>query len=356
MGAAAQRRNALDPVFRAVCLAPDRRNSGVTTKMPKKIVIWLFGLFATIILGGVFGVDQLSHPSLAPYADLTTESTASPRGLSATFLGTATLLFRDGNTQIMTDGFFSRPPPSKVLVQKLEPNLSEIQEVLAKLQLRSLDALFVAHSHYDHALDAARVASMTGADLIGSDSTANLARAEFFPDMRILTVRGGESMRYGHFEVTVYSTPHSPGGRYPGTIGSNIKPPLHVSDYREGGNFSFLLENRGHRILVVSSANFVPGLFAKVRADTVFLSIGTLGKQSEEFSENYWQNVVVQTQAKRVIPIHWDDFTVSLREPLKPLPPALDSFTEAMNRIRSYASRDGVQLQLPQAFAPIVFD
>ena len=334
-----------------------------TNQFSKRRIFWLMGIGAALVTGGILGVHHLSHPSLAPFSELTPfsdqtkQTTSLPNSrLNALFLGTATILFRDGSNQIMTDGFFSRPPRSKVFSQKIEPNIPEIQNALAKAGIRSLDALFVAHSHYDHALDSARVASITGSDLIGSESTANLARAEYFPDLRIHIVQGGEHFRYGHFDVTIFQTPHSPDGRYPGAIDANIKPPLHVNDYREGGNFSFLIENRGHRVLVVSSANYVPGLFENMRVDTVFLSIGTLGKQSEEFSENYWQEVVVQTHAKNVVLIHWDDFMISLREPLKPFPPAFDSFTEAMQRVRKYAERDGLRILLPQSFEPIVFD
>jgi L-ascorbate metabolism protein UlaG (beta-lactamase superfamily) len=337
--------------------AAELKDTSHTNHFSKRRFLWLMGIGTALLTGGVIGVRQLSHPSLAPFSKLTTQTTALPTSaLRATFLGTATILFRDGSNQIMTDGFFSRPPRSKVFSQKLEPDIPEIQYSLGRAGIRSLDALFVAHSHYDHALDSARVASITGSDLIGSESTANLARAEYFPNLRIHAVQGGERFRYGRFDVTIFQTPHSPDGRYPGEIDDNIKPPLPVNDYREGGNFSFLIQNRGHRILVVSSANYSPGLFENVRVDDVFLSIGTLGRQSKEFSEKYWQEVVLQTRAKRVILIHWDDFMISLREPLKPFPPAFDSFTEAMQRIRKYADRDGVQILLPQSFAPIVLD
>jgi L-ascorbate metabolism protein UlaG (beta-lactamase superfamily) len=337
--------------------AADLKDTSETSHFSKRRFLWLMGMGTALLAGGVVGVNQLSHPSLTPFRDLTTQSTSLPgSALRATFLGTATILFRDGSSQIMTDGFLSRPPRSKVFSQKLEPDIPEIQYSLERAGIRSLDALFVAHSHYDHAMDSARVASITGSDLIGSESTANIARAEYLPNLRIHTVQGGEHFRYGQFDVTVFQTPHSPDGRYPGKIDADIKPPLRVNDYREGLNFSFLVQHRSHRILVVSSANFVPGLFENVRVDDVFLSIGTLGKQSEEFSENYWQEVVVRTRAKRVILIHWDDFMHSLREPLKPFAPAFDSFTEAMQRIRKYADRDGVRILLPQSFDPIVLE
>ena len=44
----------------------------------------------------------------------------------------------------------------------------------------------------------------------------------------------------------------------------------------------------------------------------VFLGMGGLGKLSDAYIENYWQEMVVRTQAKHVYLIHWDDFTQPL--------------------------------------------
>src|SRR5262245_60869304 len=43
-----------------------------------------------------------------------------PGEVKVTFLGTTTLLFDDGETQLMIDGFFSRPPMAKVALSPIE--------------------------------------------------------------------------------------------------------------------------------------------------------------------------------------------------------------------------------------------
>jgi L-ascorbate metabolism protein UlaG (beta-lactamase superfamily) len=79
------------------------------------------------------------------------------------FLGTATISFDDGHTVIMTDGFFSRPSLARVLFGTVKPNEQRIREALQRAHLTRVAAIFVGHSHYDHAMDTAIVAERTGA-------------------------------------------------------------------------------------------------------------------------------------------------------------------------------------------------
>lgn len=51
------------------------------------------------------------------------------------------------------------------------------------------------------------------------------------------------------------------------------------------------------------------------RADTVYLGVGALGKQSEEFRDEHWHHLVTLTGAPRVVPIHWDDFATTVDFP-----------------------------------------
>jgi L-ascorbate metabolism protein UlaG (beta-lactamase superfamily) len=92
------------------------------------------------------------------------------------FSGTATLLFSDGQTQWMTDGWFTRPGPLRLLAGKISPDLQAIEQGLANNHVTTLAAVLPLHSHYDHAMDAPEVARRTGAQLLGSESTANIAR------------------------------------------------------------------------------------------------------------------------------------------------------------------------------------
>ena len=323
-------------------------------------------LFYRIALGGlaVAGVIAaivlymlLGSPSLAPYAPLQISvGTPGPARINAQFMGTTTLLFDDGKTKILSDGFFSRPSIWRLLTSKLSPDEVLIDSALSTAGVTRLDAIFVAHSHHDHAMDTARVALKTGAMVFGSPSTRNIVLGDRLSPERAQVFEDGKSYAVGDFTIVVFQTPHSPGAAFPGTVDQPLSLPSSVSDYREGGNYSFLLQHGSASILLVASANFTPGKFKEVRANTVFLGVGGLGKQSEEFISDYWREVVQTVGATVIIPVHWDDFTRSLNEPLRPMPYALDDFDKSMKALLALAKRDKVQVRLPVAFTAFGVD
>ena len=78
---------------------------------------------------------------------------AQPNALRVMYLGVSTLLFDDGETQFMTDGFFSRPDFFTVLFGEVEPNRERISGALQRAGVTRLAAIIPLHTHYDHALD-----------------------------------------------------------------------------------------------------------------------------------------------------------------------------------------------------------
>jgi L-ascorbate metabolism protein UlaG (beta-lactamase superfamily) len=280
---------------------------------------------------------------------MTTPTPASDQ-MTVRFMGTSTLSFDDGATPVLIDGFFSRPPITSALV--LAPNEARIDDALQRAEIGRLEAVFVAHSHYDHAMDSARVAKKTGAVVVGSASTANIARGEGFPEDRLRIVQGdSQRFAFGALQVTVLKTPHTPDAKFEGTIDRPLRLPARVFDYREGGSYSFLIEREGCRILVVPSTSYTPTIFEGVRAHVVFLGIATLAAQP--FVEDWWRRAVLNTGATLVVPVHWDDFTRPLHEPLRPLFRPADDFDANMKALIALAERDKVELRLPLAFTPI---
>lgn len=101
------------------------------------------------------------------------------------FTGSTTLRFDDGETSWMTDGWFSRPSFIEIITERVAPDLAAIGRRLKANEVDELDAVIPLHSHYDHAMDAPRVARRTGAELFGSDSTADFARGWGLDEDRI---------------------------------------------------------------------------------------------------------------------------------------------------------------------------
>ncbi len=291
---------------------------------------------------------QLTH---RPDPDLYTgqplpPAPAVPGVLRVRFLGVSTLLFEDGETAILTDGFFSRPGPWPRLLAKVAPDRERIARELRKSGIERLAAVIVLHSHYDHAMDAPEVALRTGALLVGSESTANVGRGWGLAEQRIRVVQDGERLRFGRFTVTLLRSAHSPvSARLGGAIDRPLRPPAWISDYREGDSYALLVEREGRAALVQASAGYVEGALNGRRADVVFLGVGALGKEDDAYRQAYWDEVVRAVGARRVLPIHWDDFTRPLDEPLLPLPYLLDDLARTMTFLAARAAADGVELR-----------
>jgi L-ascorbate metabolism protein UlaG (beta-lactamase superfamily) len=323
----------------------------------KRILRIVAAVFAVVLLVAAALIFwQTRSPSFEPYASSTLPVAGrdTEGAIRAQFFGTATILLGDGETSVLVDGFFSRPAMATVLFGKVAPDEARIDRALSSGQVQKVDALLVAHSHYDHALDSAVVARKTGALLAGSESTANIGRGAGLGEDRIRVVKNGESMKVGAFEVVFYETPHSPNPLFPGDIEQPLRPPAKSSDYKLGKNYSYLLRHPRGNVLIVPSANYVPGLFDDVRVSVVFLGIAALGKQPEEFTRTYWHEVVKKTGATLVVPIHWDHFGVPLDEALRPLPYFMDDMRRSMPVLQQLAKADGVTIGFAPLFKPFV--
>jgi L-ascorbate metabolism protein UlaG (beta-lactamase superfamily) len=280
-----------------------------------------------------------------------------PNQLRVTFVGVSTLLFYDGETAILTDGFFTRPGRLHTLFRKIGPDADLIEKYLKRAGIEKLAAVVVLHSHHDHSLDAPEVAARTGADLIGSESTAKIARGYIEGgctlDKNKIKLIAGKAVPYGRFTVTLQKSAHSPltllthfgihKVLLDAEIEKPVRPPAWWTDFKEGGSYSLLIDHDGKKMLVQSSAGLPENALAGKQARVVFLGVGTLGKFDDAYREKYWRQVVETVHADRVIPIHWDDFFRPLDQPLVPASGLVDDFDKTMSFL---VSRGGDKIRL----------
>ncbi|OBI63430.1 MBL fold metallo-hydrolase [Mycolicibacterium fortuitum] len=295
------------------------------------------------------------RPDLAPYARYFDVPSATPQSpLRVTWAGVSTLLVDDGTSAVLTDGFFSRPALPTVVLRKLAPSLPCIEGCLARLGVDKLEAVLPVHSHFDHAMDSAVVAERTGARLVGGTSTAQVGIGGGLDPERTVTVTPGEAVSLGAYDVTLFESEHCPPDRFPGIITEPVVPPVKVAAYKCGEAWSTLVHHRpsDRRLLIVGSAGAVPGALAGQHAEVVYLGIGQLGLQSEQYFESYWAETVRTVEARRVVLIHWDDFFRPLHKPLRALPFAGDDLDVSMRLLSRLAERDGVDLHLPTVWQP----
>ena len=293
---------------------------------------------------------KVGRPDIARYEGYFNVPTArSDTALTLTWMGVSTLLVDDGDSALLTDGFFSRPNLLDVGLRKLTPSTTRIDDALDRAGIRQLAAVLPVHTHYDHALDSAVVADRTGASVVGGESAANIARGQGLSEDRIIVLPAGASLTLGNFDVTLIKSDHCPPDRFPGPITAPVIPPAKASAYRCGEAWSTLVLHRptGRRLLIQGSAGFVPGALAGRHAEVAYLGVGQLGVQPERYIKQYWNETVRTVGARRVVLIHWDDFFRPLSMPLRALPYAGDDLDVTMHVLTALAHRDGVELHMP---------
>jgi L-ascorbate metabolism protein UlaG (beta-lactamase superfamily) len=238
-----------------------------------------------------------------------------PKGaVTARWTGTSTLVFSDGETTLIIDGWFSRPGPLSMLYGEIAPDLEAIEQGLARNAVTRAAMVVPVHAHYDHAMDSPEVAKRTGALLVGSEATAQIGRGWGLPEEQIRVVRDGERLQLGAFEVVFHETRHfefpDPAFRERALgdpdIPEPLVPPVPAFDYKVGVPLAVEVRHPRGSLLVQGSAGFVPGGLADVDVDVLFMGTGGLGSQTAGYRETYWRETVDATRPSRVVPIHWD--------------------------------------------------
>ncbi|MEL7186904.1 MAG: MBL fold metallo-hydrolase [Pseudomonadota bacterium] len=273
----------------------------------------IFVGLTTLVLRGLWedrpNLDDIDWPEPEITATITGDA------VTVTWLGVTTLLFDDGDTQLLIDGFFSRPTLAEsVFDQPVNNDAAIINYAMNEFRMRRLAAIIPVHSHFDHAMDVGAIANRSLASVLGSESTAQIARGAGVPEEQIIVADENQPYQFGQFKVTLQPSPHAPvgwGGTVPfdGKIAAPLVMPQPVSAFRMGGAWSIVIEHPQGTSLVQGSSGFQKYALRETPVDVVFLGIGLLDSISREYAELYWQHTVTATGAHTVYPIHFDDYT-----------------------------------------------
>jgi L-ascorbate metabolism protein UlaG (beta-lactamase superfamily) len=213
-----------------------------------------------------------SKPAVAP-EQTSTKQTRAPKqssvpkqALTMTYLGVAGWQLDSAGKTILVDPYFSRP--------KLDGPIASDPEAVALRSPKRADLIVIGHSHVDHLLDAPAVALATGAQIMGSDSTARVARAAGVAADHVIPIKGGEDYAFDGFSVRAIPSLHSVIDRH--TLGGpiTVMPPVEFDDWAEGGTFNYVVRVGGHEIFVSSTANFIERELVGVDPDIAIIATG----------------------------------------------------------------------------------
>jgi L-ascorbate metabolism protein UlaG (beta-lactamase superfamily) len=322
----------------------------------RRIVLIVVGVLAILVLAAIAVVWNATRPrSIDAFcSELLPDDRRelSAGQIRVTYLGTTSLLFDDGETQLLIDAFLSRPAVWRLL-GKIGTDESRVNRALDRARADRVRAVFVAHSHYDHALDVGYIGKVTGAKIYGSQSTLNVALGAGLKPKQIEEFEPGRRYSVGQFTVEVLAARHSPpiqglNDDEGEVIHAPLEQPARFCEFKEGGAFDFLVRWSDQTVLVNTAANYLTASREGLSANVVFLSTGQLSSQCVAFQEAFYAETVGRVKPKLVIPLHWDSFFYPLDEPLGALGDPAFEF------LRTRTTLDGVDFGILQGFASIV--
>ena len=282
------------------------------------------------------------------------------------YLGTAGWEISDGQTVVLIDPYLSRvrmtAPNDEMLPGDSRPLFTRdtvVQSDTATIDahITRADFILITHTHADHAFDLPYIATKTGAMVLGTESTRNVARAYGVPNDKLIVARGGDDLEFERVSIRVIPSLHGILRRAPflarnpdaplppAAVAPELKAPLRLNQFAEGGTLAYLIRIGGKQILAFGSMNFIEREVEGLRPDVAL--IGAMPERRE--IHDYTSRLLRAIGSPRlVLPTHWDRFNVTYDVSQAPAVERLQSFIAEVKA----ASPESVVV-VPEYFKPI---
>jgi L-ascorbate metabolism protein UlaG (beta-lactamase superfamily) len=261
---------------------------------------------ATVDLG-----KSLLFPGLAEGAETPPKNSGpGAAGVNFKWFGTNGWEISFGNKIILFDPWFSRGVQTGFLSGKFDPKTPlKVEDGLIDQHVGKADQILIGHGHWDHLADIPYVQKKTNAQVIGSETHANLMRAYSIAEGKIVQVKGGEYMQFDGYTIEVFPGIHSMGPTkkfvVPGHLYQVPSMPTTVGEMPEGDSLIYLITIGGkYRIFLMSTANYNERAIAGLKPD-VALVASIFANQIHDFTPRLLKAL---NYPKILLPTHWDNF------------------------------------------------
>jgi L-ascorbate metabolism protein UlaG (beta-lactamase superfamily) len=181
-------------------------------------------------------------------------------------------------------------------------------EAAVDAHITRADFILHSHSHFNHTIDMPYIARKTGATVIGTESTINLARAGGVAEAQLLPVHGGEDWAFGDFSVKVIPSLHSAlNGKHffdSRVVPRDFRGPRRLGSDVEGGTLAYLLRLAGYEILWFGSMNYIEREIQGLRPDVAMIAAA---RQRLEIHDYTGRLMRALGRPSLVIATHWDE-------------------------------------------------
>ncbi|MDP1824025.1 MAG: MBL fold metallo-hydrolase [Archangium sp.] len=221
-------------------------------------------------------------------------------GLTLRSLGVSGFELTDGTTTVLMDPTPTRPDPLALITGPIDAD----PELGAKVCPKA-DVILVNHTHFDHALDVGAIAKRTGALVVGSQNTVNLALSRGVPKEKTRVVKSGDQLAVGGFTIDVRASRHTDllvSQPMSGVVSPEAKA-LWFWSYALDDTLTYRLEAAGTTVWFHPTSTYAPAELGGLTART--LIIGVTG---EKQTKARVEGLLAESRATRVLPTHYDNF------------------------------------------------
>ncbi len=237
-----------------------------------------------------------------------------PVGGRITWTGCAGFVLEYDGERICVDPYASNPGPAALFLRPARPDVPLVRQTFGEVS-----AIFVGHTHFDHAMDVAPLAKAhQGTVVYGSDTTVEICRRQGMAADQLREVSDGHRTTVGPFTVEAIASRHGTvpyAGRVDviGLRGRGL--PRTAFRWPRGDVYAYRVEFGGRSVHLHTSAGIEDEPLR--RQQPVDVLVACLA--ARQGTPRYLERLAGKLRPKVLIPCHHDNFLRPLAAPPRPV-------------------------------------